>query len=109
MPARNKRAGGRPPYGRLTFQRFPGLSLKDSVPDAETMCAFKETLAKKGAAEELNALFTKRLEKEGIITHSESIIDATFVGLCILELFGNFSFRTTSAKEKWEIQAIERL
>jgi IS5 family transposase len=106
VDAQNKRAGGRPPYDRvlmykivqlqqwynlsddnaermildrLTFQRFLGLSLKDSVPDAKTIWAFKETLAKKGTAEELNALFTKQLEEEGLITHSGSIIDATFV------------------------------
>ncbi|MDO5396449.1 MAG: IS5 family transposase [bacterium] len=64
---------------RMSFMRFLELNLCDAVPDAKTIWKFKNDLAEAGAMEELFCLFDKQLENEGIITHSGTIIDATFV------------------------------
>jgi IS5 family transposase len=103
-----KKEGGRPPYDyilmfkitvlqklyglsddkteymindRLSFHRFLGLHLSDSVPDAKTIWVFKDTLAKKGTAEKLDKLFTSKLGNEKLITHKRSLVDATFVDI----------------------------
>jgi hypothetical protein len=64
---------------RLSFQRFLGIRQCDIVPDAKTIWNFKEQLAKAGVGEKLFELFVEHLENKGIITHSGSIVDATFV------------------------------
>jgi len=64
---------------RMSFMRFLGLTLGDTVPDAKTIWAFRETLTRKGAEEELFELFNRQLETQGIITHTGTIVDATFV------------------------------
>lgn len=64
---------------RISFQRFLGLSLGEHVPDAKTIWLFKDTLNKAGVIEELFTLFNRILEAKGIITHTGTIIDATFV------------------------------
>jgi len=64
---------------RLSFQRFLGLSLGDKVPDAKTIWLFRDTLSKCGADKELFDLFTAQMEEQGVITHSGSIVDASFV------------------------------
>jgi IS5 family transposase len=64
---------------RLSFQRFLGLALCDTVPDAKTIWNFREAL--KGA-DMLDAVFNRfveQMERKGIITRSGSIVDATFV------------------------------
>jgi len=62
---------------RRSFMRFLELELCDKVPDAKTIWKFKNDLAE--AMEELFCLFDKQLEKEGLITHKGTIVDATFV------------------------------
>ncbi len=64
---------------RMSFMRFLGLSLSDTVPDAKTIWAFRETLTRAGASEELFELFNRQLEAQGVITHTGTIVDATFV------------------------------
>lgn len=64
---------------RMSFQRFLGLSLGEHVPDAKTIWLFKDTLTKKGIIDPLFKQFTRQLESQGIITHTGTIIDATFV------------------------------
>ncbi|GHU11038.1 DDE transposase [Spirochaetia bacterium] len=64
---------------RLSFQRFLGLRQSDTVPDAKTIWNFREQLVKAQVAEKLFDLFGEQLETEGMITHTGSIIDATFV------------------------------
>jgi len=64
---------------RLSFQRFLGLSLGDKVPDAKTIWLFRENLTKSGAHREVFELFGRRMEKQGVITRSGSIVDASFV------------------------------
>jgi IS5 family transposase len=64
---------------RLSFQRFLGLQLYDTVPDAKTIWHFWEELRKAKVFEKIFNKFTQELEQRGIITYSGSIIDATFV------------------------------
>lgn len=102
----HKGSGGRPPYDylllfkvsilqrlfnlsddqteyqindRMSFMRFLGLSLGDNIPDAKTIWLFRDTLTQTKAIEELFRLFNYQLEIQGIITHTGTIIDATFV------------------------------
>ena len=65
--------------GRLSFQRFLGLTLGDKVPDAKTIWLFRDTLSKCGADKELFYLFEMQMETEGVITRKGSIVDASFV------------------------------
>jgi IS5 family transposase len=64
---------------RLSFQRFLGLSLCDTVPDAKTIWNFREELKEAGIMEAVFDRFVERLKRKGIITHSGSIADAAFV------------------------------
>ncbi len=101
-----KGAGGRPPYDyillfkvlvlqrlfnlsddqteyqindRMSFMRFLGLSLGDTVPDAKTIWLYRDTLTQAKVTEKLFRLFNRQLESQGIITHTGTIVDATFV------------------------------
>ena len=64
---------------RLSFQRFLGLQLCDTVPDAKTIWLFKEELKNANILDTIFYRFVEQLEEKGIITHSGSIVDATFV------------------------------
>jgi len=64
---------------RLSFQRFIGLQLYDTVPDAKTIWHFREELKEAKVLERIFYKFTQKLEEKRIITYSGSIIDATFV------------------------------
>jgi len=64
---------------RLSFQRFLGLQLCDTVPDAKTIWHFREELNNAKIMDTVFYRFVEQLEQKGIITHSGSIVDATFV------------------------------
>jgi IS5 family transposase len=64
---------------RLSFMRFLGITLCNDVPDAKTIWLFREQLKEGDTAKKLFDLFEQKLEGEKIITHSGSIVDATFV------------------------------
>jgi IS5 family transposase len=64
---------------RLSFQRFLGLQLCDKVPDAKTIWNFREELREANVLDTIFYRFVGQLEKQGIITRSGSIVDATFV------------------------------
>jgi IS5 family transposase len=64
---------------RLSFQRFLGLALCDTVPDAKTIWNFREILQKTNVLDTVFYRFVKQMEEKEIITHSGSIVDATFV------------------------------
>jgi len=52
---------------RLSFMRFVGLGLEDTVPDAKTLWLYREALAEAGAVEELFALFDGYLKEHGYL------------------------------------------
>lgn len=64
---------------RITFMRFLGLHLEDRIPDAKTIWLFRDTLTKTGVIRKLFDTFTRQLDNAHIITHTGSIVDATFV------------------------------
>jgi len=64
---------------RLSFQRFLGLALCDTVPDAKTIWNFREILQEVNILETIFDQFVQQMECKGIITRSGSIVDATFV------------------------------
>lgn len=64
---------------RMSFMRFLGLVLGETVPDAKTICNFRDALTKSGVIESMFALFTQELETPGIVTLKGTTVDATFV------------------------------
>lgn len=64
---------------RLSFMRFLGLALKDTIPDDKTIWYFREQLVKAKVSEKLFKKFLNELEKKNLVTRQGSIIDATFV------------------------------
>jgi IS5 family transposase len=64
---------------RLSFQRFLGLQLCDTVPDSKTIWHFREELSEAKILDTVFYRFVEQLEEKGIITHSGSIVDATFI------------------------------
>src|SRR6201986_1217058 len=69
---------------RLSFMRFLGLDLADTVPDANTIWTFREALtrarlARKQAIEVLFERFNAALSAAGYLAMSGQIVDATIV------------------------------
>jgi IS5 family transposase len=64
---------------RLSFQRFLGLQLCDTVPDAKTIWNFKEELREANILDTVFDRYVEELERKGIVTRSGSIVDASFV------------------------------
>ncbi|WP_270933315.1 IS5 family transposase [Falsiroseomonas oryzae] len=58
---------------RLSFMRFLGLGLADSVPDANTIWAFREALKRAGAVERLFAQFDATLRGAGYLAMGAQI------------------------------------
>lgn len=63
---------------RLSFKKFLGLESGDKVPDEKTVWLFRENATKCGLIEEVFELFTKFLEKKGLIMNEGKMIDASF-------------------------------
>lgn len=64
---------------RLSFMRFLGLGLGDTVPDAKTIWLFREHLTQAHALDNLFARFDKHLTKAGYLAMGGQIVDATLV------------------------------
>lgn len=64
---------------RLTFMRFLGLGLEDTVPDEKTIWDYSNRLSMNGAGKELFKIFDKQIAAKGLITRTGSIVDATFI------------------------------
>ncbi len=64
---------------RRSFMRFLGLEICDTVPDAKTIWKFRNDLTQANVMVDLFYLFDSVLKEEGFITHTGTIIDATFV------------------------------
>lgn len=64
---------------RLSFQRFLGLGLDGTVPDATTVWLFRERLVKAKAIDKLFARFDGALTDRGYLAMGGQIIDATVV------------------------------
>jgi Transposase domain (DUF772) len=64
---------------RLSFQRFLGLGLDGTVPDATTVWLFRERLVEAKAMDKLFARFDAALTDRGYLAMGGQIIDATVV------------------------------
>ncbi len=64
---------------RMSFMRFLELDLKNPVPDAKTIWAFREKLVTAQAGDTFFDIFLNKLEESGYITKRGSIVEATFV------------------------------
>lgn len=64
---------------RLSFRRFCGLSLEDTVPDHTVLCRFRNLLVEQGLQEQLFGEFDRQLEKAGLILKRGTMLDATLI------------------------------
>ena len=64
---------------RLSFQKFLGLTLSDSVPDQKTIWLFRETLSHNGRVQKLFRRFERHLHEAGLMGQAGKIIYASFV------------------------------
>ena len=64
---------------RLSFTRFLGLHIGETLPDYMSFWGFREALAEKGLERQLFNQFSSKLEAEGVFAKNGSIIDATIV------------------------------
>ena len=64
---------------RTSFRDFIGIFTVDDVPDARTICKYREELTHSGAYEELFKCFYGHLQSLGLIVNEGKIIDASFV------------------------------
>jgi IS5 family transposase len=64
---------------RLSFRRFVGLSLEDSVPDHSTYCRFRNLLVSEGRLEKLFAELDRQLELAGVVIKRGTMLDATVI------------------------------
>jgi IS5 family transposase len=62
---------------RLSFRRFAGIPLSESVPDHSSVWRFREELAKRGLAGRLLAEVNRQLDAKGLILRRGTLIDAT--------------------------------
>ena len=62
---------------RLSFSRFLGLAIEDSIPDATTLWLFREKLAKAEMIEKLFDRFDQHLAAKGYMARGGQIIDAS--------------------------------
>ena len=64
---------------RLSFRRFAGIPLAESVPDHSSIWRFREELAERGLAERLLAEVERQLDAKGLILRRGTLIDATIL------------------------------
>jgi IS5 family transposase len=64
---------------RLSFMRFLGLTLSNTVPDSKTIWNFKNELSKGDMVNKLFRKLDNRLDKQGVIIREGKMADATIV------------------------------
>lgn len=64
---------------RLSWQRFVGIELGETVPDEKTLWAFRERLIQVDAIEETFYWFNRHLREEGFEAKGGTLIDATII------------------------------
>jgi IS5 family transposase len=64
---------------RLSFTRFLGLHIGETIPDYSSFWRFREALVEKGLERDLFECFSTKLEADGVFAKAGSIIDATIV------------------------------
>jgi len=64
---------------RLSFMRFLGLSVSDTVPDENTIWLFQQQLTEAGLIEKVFEQFDRFLRKQGFAAKKGQIVDASIV------------------------------
>ncbi len=64
---------------RLSFMRFLGLTLSDSVPDEKTIWLFRENLIEHKLVDRLFDKFLSSLEKANLVGKEGRMVDASFI------------------------------
>jgi IS5 family transposase len=64
---------------RLSFRRFVGLSIEDTVPDHTTLNRFRNGLARAGLLEKLFSELDRQLDQAGMILRRGTMLDATLI------------------------------
>jgi IS5 family transposase len=64
---------------RLSFRRFAGIPLAESVLDHSSIWRFREELARRGLAAKLLAEVNRQLDAKGLILRRGTLIDATIL------------------------------
>jgi IS5 family transposase len=64
---------------RLSFRRFAGIPLAESVPDHSSVWRFREELARRGLAGRLLAEVNRQLDAKGLVLRRGTLIDATIL------------------------------
>jgi IS5 family transposase len=64
---------------RLSFRRFVGLSLSETVPDHTALCRFRDLLGRKGLLARLFAELDRQLDGAGLILRKGTLLDATII------------------------------
>jgi IS5 family transposase len=64
---------------RLSFRRFVGLGLEQSVPDHSTLNRFRNELVRLGLYDKLFAELDKQLEAAGVVLKRGTMLDATVI------------------------------
>ena len=63
----------------ISFSRFVGISLDDTVPDHSVLSRFRTEMTQKGVYEKLFKAMNKQLEKHKIIVKKGAIVDASII------------------------------
>lgn len=66
-------------YDRLSFRRFCGLGLDETVPDHTTLCRFRNRLVELKLLEKLFAELDRQLDAAGLILRRGTMLDATVI------------------------------
>lgn len=64
---------------RLSFRKFLGLSLDESIPDETTICRFRDRLIKSNLQQKLLSIVNNQFEQKNLIVKHATLIDATIV------------------------------
>ena len=64
---------------RISFMRFLGFDIGDSIPDAKTIWLYEDLLSKSEAGKEIFDLFFETIAAKGYVTRAGSIVDASFI------------------------------
>jgi IS5 family transposase len=64
---------------RISFRRFLGLALSESVPDHSTLWRFREQLGQKGLTARAFELIEKQIDRAGFVLKRGTLIDATLI------------------------------
>ena len=69
-------------YDRLSFIRFAGFSLEESVPDHTTICRFRNLLISRKLLEPLLNEVNGQMEKQGKLVKKGVAVDASIIASC---------------------------